>query len=83
MIDNEFDESRGKRKGVNFTSFEELGLSDEVMNAVRELGISVPTEIQGLGIPSVLEGKSVILGSHTGSGKTLAYMLPIVQVCIS
>uniref|UniRef100_A0A7N0ZTM5 DEAD-box ATP-dependent RNA helicase 39 n=1 Tax=Kalanchoe fedtschenkoi TaxID=63787 RepID=A0A7N0ZTM5_KALFE len=73
-------ESRGQRKGVTFSSFEELGLSEEVMNAVRELGISVPTEIQGLGIPSLLEGKSVILGSHTGSGKTLAYMLPIVQM---
>ncbi|CAM8938269.1 unnamed protein product [Rhodiola kirilowii] len=78
--DDGLGESRGKRKGVTFSSFEELGLSEEVMNAVRELGISVPTEIQGLGIPSVLEGKSVILGSHTGSGKTLAYMLPIVQM---
>lgn len=50
------------------------------MAAVREMGIVVPTEIQGIGIPAVLEGKSVVLGSHTGSGKTLAYMLPIVQV---
>ncbi|KAL9687250.1 hypothetical protein QQ045_031649 [Rhodiola kirilowii] len=78
--DDGLGDSWGKRKGVTFSSFKELGLSEEVMSAVRELGISVPTEIQGLGIPSVLEGKSVILGSHTGSGKTLAYMLPIVQV---
>ncbi|KAF8404478.1 hypothetical protein HHK36_009363 [Tetracentron sinense] len=63
-----------------FGSFEELGLIEEVMGAVQELGISVPTEIQGLGIPAVLEGKSVVLGSHTGSGKTLAYMLPLVQL---
>lgn len=61
-------------------SFEELGLSDEVMGAVKEMGISVPTEIQCIAVPAILEGKSVALGSHTGSGKTLAYMLPIVQV---
>lgn len=60
--------------------FEELGLSQEVMSAVREMGIEVPTEIQCIGIPAVLEGRSVVLGSHTGSGKTLAYMLPLVQV---
>lgn len=61
-------------------SFEELGLSEELMSAVRELGISKPTEVQSLGIPSVLAGENVVMASHTGSGKTLAYMLPIVQV---
>lgn len=50
------------------------------MNAVQELGISVPTEIQGLGIPEILNGKSIVVGSHTGSGKTLAYMLPLAQL---
>ena len=72
-----------KKKKVGFESFEELGLSEEAMAAVREMGIVVPTEIQGIGIPAVLEGKSVVLGSHTGSGKTLAYMLPLVQVKFS
>ena len=51
------------------------------MGAVREMGIEVPTEIQSIGIPAVLEEKSVVLGSHTGSGKTLAYLLPLAQVC--
>lgn len=60
--------------------FEELGLSEEVMGAVGEMGIQVPTEIQCIGVPKVLSGKSVVLGSHTGSGKTLAYLLPLVQV---
>ena len=61
-------------------TFEDLGVSEEVMEVVREMGIEVPTEIQGIGIPAVLEEKSVVLGSHTGSGKTLAYLLPLVQV---
>ncbi|RVW41440.1 DEAD-box ATP-dependent RNA helicase 39 [Vitis vinifera] len=36
--------------------------------------------IQYIGVPAVLEGRSVVLGSHAGSGKTLAYMLPLVQL---
>lgn len=51
------------------------------MAALAEMGITVPTEIQSIGIPAVLaETKSMVLGSHTGSGKTLAYMLPLVQL---
>lgn len=70
-----------KKKNVELAeSFEELGVSDELMNALREMGISEPTEIQCIGVPAVLDGRSVVLGSHTGSGKTLAYMLPLVQL---
>nr|XP_043607394.1 DEAD-box ATP-dependent RNA helicase 39 [Erigeron canadensis] len=68
------------KKNDKVLSFLELGLSEEVLGALSEMGISVPTEIQCLGIPNVLEGKSVVLGSHTGSGKTLAYLLPLVQL---
>ncbi|XP_071702000.1 DEAD-box ATP-dependent RNA helicase 39 [Rutidosis leptorrhynchoides] len=68
----------GKKGKVS--SFGELGLSEEVLGALGEMGITVPTEIQILGISNVLEGKSVVLGSHTGSGKTLAYLLPLVQL---
>ncbi|KAL5560105.1 hypothetical protein UlMin_036316 [Ulmus minor] len=77
--ENGLNKSQKKKKRV-VERFEELGLSEEVMGAVRELGIEVPTEIQIIGIPAVLEGKSVVLGSHTGSGKTLAYLLPLVQL---
>ncbi|KAK9216417.1 hypothetical protein WN944_008426 [Citrus x changshan-huyou] len=76
----DFDEKKKKKKVVSVGSFEELGLSEEIMGAVREMDIEVPTEIQCIGIPAVLDGKSVVLGSHTGSGKTLAYMLPLVQL---
>ncbi|OAY69296.1 DEAD-box ATP-dependent RNA helicase 39 [Ananas comosus] len=74
------EEEKGKRSAAMASSFEELGLGEEVMEALKEMGISVPTEIQCIGVPAVLEGKSVVLGSHTGSGKTLAYMLPLVQL---
>ncbi|XP_021737649.1 DEAD-box ATP-dependent RNA helicase 39-like [Chenopodium quinoa] len=87
VSNGEFEEGFGKnskKKGGGANSlasnFSELGLSEEVIAALEEMGISVPTEIQCIGIPAVLEGNSVVLGSHTGSGKTLAYMLPIVQL---
>lgn len=76
----EAEKERAKKEKKVVASFEGLGVSEEVMAAVSEMGIDVPTEIQGIGIPAVLEEKSVVLGSHTGSGKTLAYLLPLVQV---
>lgn len=80
--ENEDGSKKKKKEKRVVGNFEELGLSEEVMGAVREMGIEVPTEIQCIGVPAVLEGKSVVLGSHTGSGKTLAYMLPLVQVLV-
>ncbi|XP_068652130.1 DEAD-box ATP-dependent RNA helicase 39 [Aristolochia californica] len=81
VVAKENDEN-AKRKNSKKTasSFEELGLTEEVMGVVYEMAITVPTEIQCIGVPAILDGKSVVLGSHTGSGKTLAYMLPLVQL---
>ena len=62
------------------SSFSDLSLSEELLSAVNELGLTQPTEVQCRAIPAVLDGKSVVIASHTGSGKTLAYMLPLVQV---
>jgi len=74
-------EPRERQEAVReIVSFNDLGLSDELMEAVKELGLKEPTEVQALGIPAVLAGENVAMASHTGSGKTLAYMLPIVQV---
>ncbi|MCO5560343.1 hypothetical protein L7F22_013955 [Adiantum nelumboides] len=61
------------------SSFEDLPLTDELLSAINELGLTQPTEVQCRSIPAVLEGQSVVIASHTGSGKTLAYMIPIVQ----
>jgi len=66
-------------KSPTVSSFAEMELAPETMSAINELNISVPTEVQCLGIPAILGGQSIVLASHTGSGKTLAYMLPLVQ----
>lgn len=59
--------------------FNELNLSQEVIQAVDELGFTEMTEIQQQSIPLILEGKDVIGHSNTGTGKTAAFGIPAVE----
>ena len=59
--------------------FDTLGLTPELMDAVRRVGYTRATEIQRLGIPPALEGKDILGTAHTGTGKTAAFTLPMVQ----
>ncbi len=61
------------------TSFSELGLSDEILDAVHDVGYESPSPIQEQAIPPLLEGKDVIGQAQTGSGKTAAFGLPMIQ----
>lgn len=58
--------------------FSELGLPEEIVRAVDEIGFEEATEIQAKTIPLLLEGKDVIGRSHTGTGKTAAFGIPAV-----
>lgn len=60
-------------------SFSELGLSEEIVRAVREQGYSTPTPIQAQAIPAVLAGGDLLAGAQTGTGKTAGFTLPILQ----
>ncbi len=59
--------------------FNELNLSQELLQAVEELGFSEMTEIQEKSIPLLLEGHDVIGRSNTGTGKTAAFGIPAVE----
>jgi ATP-dependent RNA helicase RhlE len=59
--------------------FETLGLSAEVVDAVRRIGFVHPTPIQAAVIPVALTGRDVIGLAQTGSGKTAAFVLPIAD----
>jgi ATP-dependent RNA helicase RhlE len=61
------------------TTFEQLGLSEELMKAVRDAGYTTPTPIQAQAIPLVLKGRDVMGLAQTGTGKTAAFTLPIVD----
>ncbi|HTF57767.1 MAG TPA: DEAD/DEAH box helicase [Planctomycetota bacterium] len=59
--------------------FKSLGLHDDLVRAVKELGFTRPTPIQEQAIPVILEGRDVVGGAQTGTGKTAAFLLPILH----
>ena len=61
-------------------SFQNLGLSDEVVHAVQSMGYMDPTPIQLRAFPIVLGGKDIIGASQTGTGKTAAFGLPLLSI---
>ncbi len=60
-------------------SFEDLGVSRAVVNALSTQGITTPFAIQSKVIGDVLAGRDVLAKSPTGSGKTLAFGIPIAD----
>ncbi|HUS89898.1 MAG TPA: DEAD/DEAH box helicase [Desulfosporosinus sp.] len=61
------------------TSFDQFGLDESLVAALKQEGIVEPTAIQVQTIPFILETRDVVGQSETGTGKTLAYLLPIFQ----
>ncbi len=61
--------------------FEELGISQNVLKAIEELGFKTPTPIQEKSIPVLLEGETDFVGlAQTGTGKTAAFGLPLIEL---
>ena len=61
------------------STFDQLGLSETTLVAVRDAGYTTPTPIQLQAIPLVLKGRDVMGLAQTGTGKTAAFTLPIVD----
>ncbi len=63
------------------TSFEQLGLDNDLLQAVAGMGFTEPTPIQAQSIPVLLQGEKDFLGlAQTGTGKTAAFGLPLLQL---
>ncbi|KQS20881.1 DEAD/DEAH box helicase [Frigoribacterium sp. Leaf186] len=60
-------------------TFSDLGLSDQVLKAIREIGYETPSAIQAATIPTLLDGRDVVGLAQTGTGKTAAFALPILS----
>ena len=61
--------------------FSELGISNPIVQALTELKIVKPTEIQQKVIPQLLDNTTDIVGlAKTGTGKTAAFGLPLLQL---
>lgn len=60
-------------------SFNDLGLSDALLKAIKDKGYTTPSPIQEKAIPHILEGKDVMASAQTGTGKTAGFTLPVLQ----
>ncbi|MEK7303001.1 MAG: DEAD/DEAH box helicase [Pseudomonadota bacterium] len=60
-------------------SFEQLGLSTDLLRAISDQGYTKPTPIQEQAIPVILEGNDVMGGAQTGTGKTASFILPMLR----
>ena len=61
-------------------TFEELGVSSEILQAITEMGFVSPMPVQEEVIPYLLgEGNDVIALAQTGTGKTAAFGIPLLQ----
>lgn len=61
-------------------TFKELGLRNEVLKAIDDMGFTIPTPIQEKAIPHLLKDSSDFVGlAQTGTGKTAAFGLPLIS----
>ncbi|HEX3768065.1 MAG TPA: DEAD/DEAH box helicase, partial [Puia sp.] len=63
------------------STFEGLGLHENLLQAVTALGYTVPTPIQEKAIPVLISGTKDLVGlAQTGTGKTAAFGLPLLHL---
>ena len=62
------------------STFKELGLNEDLLNAINDLGFETPSEVQEKAIPILLEeDKDLVALAQTGTGKTAAFGFPMLQ----
>lgn len=62
--------------------FNELGIHDDLLDAIDYMGFENATPIQEQAIPKILEGNDLIACAQTGTGKTAAFLLPILDLLV-
>ena len=63
--------------------FQELGLSEQILRSIKEIGYKTPSQIQEQAIPHVLMGRDILGCAQTGTGKTASFMLPLIEILIT
>lgn len=62
-----------------YMSFQDLGLSPKLLQAIQDEGYTEATPIQVQAIPVILKGEDLLAGAQTGTGKTAGFTLPLLQ----
>ena len=73
------DENEDEDSELDMSAWENLELSDEMLESLTKLKFLTPTPIQTSTIPEIMAGRDVIGKAATGSGKTLAFGIPIIE----
>lgn len=60
-------------------SWNNLGLSDQMLELIQKVGYKHPSPVQEKTIPFALQGRDVLVSSQTGSGKTASFVIPSVD----
>lgn len=60
--------------------FEDLGLSQPILDAIKDCGYDTPTPIQEQAIPNILMARDVVGLAQTGTGKTAGFTLPMIEI---
>lgn len=61
-------------------TFDDLGLIEPILRALKTEGYTTPTPIQAQAIPSLLQHRDLLGCAQTGTGKTAAFAIPIIQL---
>lgn len=60
--------------------FQQLGLTEPLLKALKKEGYTIPTPIQAAAIPHAVSGKDILGLAQTGTGKTAAFAIPILEL---
>jgi ATP-dependent RNA helicase RhlB len=61
------------------TRFHDLGLPDELMRAIHDLGFQFCSPIQAQALPYTLDGQDLVGKAQTGTGKTAAFLVGTIE----
>ena len=62
------------------STFQDLGLNDDLLQAITDMGFETPSDVQSQAIPILLEKDTDLVAlAQTGTGKTAAFGFPMLQ----
>ena len=79
IVEDSSDDSDEEPGDEALVTFEDLGLADEVLEAIKALNYETPSPIQAKAIPALLQGGNLLGTAQTGTGKTAAFSLPLLS----
>mgnify|MGYP002579359721 FL=1 len=65
---------------MKIDKFEDIGLREEILKALSNLGFETPSEVQKEVIPEILNRNDIVVKSQTGSGKTASFGIPLCEL---